>query len=216
MPIRRVRRGKTRKFRRARKGQVGLIKRVINSQTEKHAFYAPVTGSFGWNGTITDVSAVAQGGTAINRDGDKLTIKSLIYRYGVFGADVYNFCRIVIIQWLQNDAATAPTVAGVLNATYTGSLNAPFSPFNKSNAGYQFVVLYDKTHSVSTVSNYNKGGFVAKITPKKLKGKALKNIQYNAGATTGVGKFYILWISDSGVASDPGVQGVSQLRFYSN
>lgn len=216
MPIRRTRKGKPRGFRRARKANsVGLIKRVINSQHEKHVYTFAVNGTVGSGGSVTDISAIAQGDSVNNREGDRITIKSIQFRFGLIGADTTNFMRVMLIQWLQNDAATAPTIAGVYNATYVSQPYATFAPFNKSAAGYHFVPLYDKTFALSQQGN-NATKAMIKITPRHFKKKAKAMIQFNAGATTGTGKFYIVLISDSGIATDPTFTGVAQIRFLSS
>ncbi|AXH74390.1 MAG: capsid protein [Cressdnaviricota sp.] len=215
MPVRRTRKGKTRGYRRGKKAQVGLIKKVINSQHEKHVHTVSVNGTFSSTGTVQDLSAIAVGDAVNNREGDRITLKSIIFRFGLIAADTTNFVRVMLVQWLQNDAATAPTIAGIYNSTFTAQPYATFAPFNKSAAGYQWVPLYDKTFALSLNGNAC-SKHIAKITPRHFKKKAKAMIQYNAGATTGVGKIYVILISDSGVAADPTITGVMQIRFLSS
>lgn len=197
------------------KKTVRLVKRVLNNQSEKHVYTVAVNGTFGSAGTTQDLSAISQGDTVSTRDGDRLTIKSIIFRYGLIAADNTNFCRVMLIQWLQNDNATAPTISGVFNSNFTSQPYAAFAPFNKAAAGYTFVPLYDKTFAMTTQGPASVKAMV-KLTPKSFKKKAKAMINFNPGATTGVGKIYLIVISDSGVAIDPTITGTFQLRFLTN
>lgn len=200
-----------------KRATVGLIKKVINNQHEKHAYVGAINTTAGSGGTIIDFCNIAQGDSSTQREGDRLTIKSFILRFGLIAADTTQFCRLIIFQWLIDDTATVPTPSHILNGTYINQPYATFAPFNKSNAGYVFVPLWDKQFSMTSgASSSACKHALVKLTPRNFKKKAKAMIQYQSGATSGTGKIYGLFISDSGAVTHPTITGVGQVRFLSS
>lgn len=209
---------KIRKYRKRRKAYrkrefVGAVKKVINGQMEKHAYQASINSTINSTGTIFDLSAITQGDTAAERDGDRLTIKSLSLKMGIIAGDPTNFMRVIIFQWLQNSATVAPSVINIFPAVFVTQPYSFGSPYSKPDAGYTFIPLYDKTFVVSSTDNVR---FNIKLTPKNFKRKAKAFIQYNPASTTGTGKLYMCAISDSGAVTHPTLLGCTQLRFLTS
>lgn len=108
---------------------VQQIKGLVNSEY-KHLEYTP-TLTPTTSGTMTQITQIAQGDQANQREGRSVLLKSLLIR-GTITQDVndtstYNMIRMIIFQ-TKNDN-DAPTVAKLLDgsATYLDPLNLDYS-----------------------------------------------------------------------------------------
>jgi hypothetical protein len=159
----------------------------------------------------TQLSTIAQGNNDSNRTGDNVKIKSIQIKGTCVTADATNVMRIVLFQWLQNSGSVAPTALDVLQNT--GQPYSPYSPYTKDVAGYNMIPLADRMLTMNTLSDVNKP-FTIKVSGKKLrKGNALDNIQFTAGGTSGIGHYYLLFLSDSGALSHPTFSYYCRIRF---
>lgn len=133
-----------------------------------------------------------------NFSGNTVSPIGITVNFGINTAEPYNFCRVMIFQWL--DSGT-PNVSGILASTVAGI--APFSPVLVTNRK-EIRVLSDTILSVapnagSTAAPYGNGCFVKKIF---INGSKLEKIRFNASsATVQHGCLYMLVISDDATAA---------------
>lgn len=160
---------------------------------------------------VVDLLAPAQGDSVTTRDGDSLYIKNHrvkmeLLRDSATGIDTAG--RVLIIQWLEDSASGAPTLSDVL--ADTTRFDGTISPY-LINSSKKFKVLYDKVFTLSENNGPDYRHLTAKLRP------LVRKIKFNAGATTGVGKIYLMAFSDRPAATSPPVLTMySRNRFLDN
>ena len=189
-----------------------IVKKVTQQQAERkdhvNADSSLEVSNAGLTLGVKCLSLVGVGNAAYEREGLKITPTYLQFRYRVAGADSFNYLRVILIQYLEDDAVAAPTLIDVLqNTTPNGFLQ----PYRRS-AGNRVRLLYDKTHNmISGTNNYHQVRFVRMPLQKKLK---IKQLIYNAGTSTAAtGNIYLLAISDSQVSTHPTISYVSKMSY---
>lgn len=150
-------------------------------------------------GSLLDVSGVTQGDTDVTRDGDQLTVKSMIINFSNTVADGSNYLRFIAFQWYP---ATTPTSADVILDT-TQPIISPYA----HDTRYQYRILQDKLCYVDT-DDPNRLCMM-----KVTRGFKTRTIQYIGGGTTGTNKIYVFVFSDSGAAPHPAVAWSGKLNF---
>lgn len=155
----------------------------------------------------TLLTNIVQGSTSADRDGDSLLIKYIRLRYQIINADTYNFVRVVIVQWRENDALAAIAGASIFDVGQTGVID-----FNSHYDWLQrrtYHILYDRVHYVANGISSDKQSVVrsVNIRPKVHK------INYNAGAVTASDNIYLLWISDSAAVTHPTLSFTARTYF---
>jgi len=169
------------------------------------------------SGSIYNMNVPAQGDTIQSRTGDKITVTAIDLRYECIGYDTSNKMRVIVFKWMEDNASIAPNVSAILSSTYTGTVDAPLAPYNYNNQKQRdFMICYDKTHALSWNSGAAAPGNSNVVRHVRIVGKKLhsKAIEFNAGAVqTGEGIYYILAISDSGVAGHPKFAFLSRTIF---
>lgn len=137
--------------------------------------------------TPINMSTVPNGDGDTTRDGDQLWLRDMEMRWAVWMPTTTRArIRVVLFRWYDD---TAPTAADIFeDATAQRVLQ---SPFNVDKAP-KYHIIEDKRYN----SYYQNGAFP--VLSKKYFGKTLgrKNIQFQAGTTTGVGHIY-LWFANS-------------------
>lgn len=173
---------------------------------EKYVDTTATAGGVTYSGYLAEFTAPAGGATANTRVGDKITVKRIEFQYEVTGYDATNLMRVIIFKWNNDDGSYAPTITGILDAGVVGGTNAPIAPYTWDNfKAKDFEILYDTCHALSWGAPATSGA-ETQVHRVKLWGKGLgssADIQLNAGATTGKGKYGVLVISDSSVAGHP-------------
>lgn len=203
-------RRKRRTIRRPKKSIKMMVKRVVNSairkNTELKYYDYATTTSVDYAGTFYQLSAIAQGDTDVQRDGDKLTAKRCRIRGTVTTGDTTQVFRVICFRWKQNTLSVAPTQTYLLSP-YTSSVQAAYCPMNHDTQA-NMQVLYDKTYVLNSVS---KPQLLINISLNLSK---LPKVSYDAGSTTnGNNQIYMYVVSDSAVATHPSINFISRLSF---
>lgn len=192
-----------------RKGQGKSVMKMVRSMMPKKEYkfidVESAAAAQTYNGTITLISGVAQGTTAITRVGRSINLKSLLFRYSIIGLATDPIMRVMILYDKQN-TGTAPSVGGILQTV--GNANAVNAPLEYTQAG-RFQILYDKLIVCDAVKQTSyEGKFY-----KKFNGLSLK-YQGDTAAQADVNKnaIYVLTISTT-AAGNPTIGWVSRLRF---
>lgn len=204
-----------RKFVRSRglnRRQKTSVKRLIgNTQEKKHYLVTNASGiSQSTVATITKLSAIPQSTTTspdTERDGDRVTLKSMRFTATISNADTYNRFRVIFFRWNPDDS-TAPTVGDILQNT-AGNLLDVLLPTHLDKSS-NFHIMSDRTYTTSTDAANSAIGIKKTFYGKRL---GSKTIQYDAGATTGFRNIYMLTVSDSGAAGHPYIYYTSLLKF---
>lgn len=197
-------------FRLARKAYSGYkyLRGMINC--EKHFIDTLQAGALiSWSGTVTALSASAQGDNINNRVGDSILAKYLTFRYS---CTMDSALSTTAVRWIifqdTMSLGTIPSASDVL--TTTGAANAVVSLLNIQNALQgRFRILFDKTVALSNTGNKQ---FISdEVIPIN------DHIKYTSTAGTDEGRnmLYLLTICDVN-ASDPTVAWSARLAYYDN
>lgn len=194
-----------RRQRKLNRRQKKEVKNLIGRNIEKKQgdIVSGLTGVT-YSGTVTALAAPANGTAFNQRVGDRIHASMIELNYSVVGYDSTNLMRIIIFKWNNDDGQYSPISSSILQ--FISVDYAPLSTYNYDNfKAKDFTICYDKTHALSFNDNAAVPGSQVITVRTKLFGKRLgnKNINFNTGATTGEGKYYLLAISDSAVAGHP-------------
>lgn len=188
------------------------VKRFVNKKIKKEIetkfldYYN--TGTFDWLGSAYfALTSIPQGTTDSTRIGDKISLRGLYLRYNLSCADATNICRVIVFQYFGNTTLHSPAVNEFLQSAYIGTGYAPFSPYTFDYRN-QFGILYDRTHHLN-LTDHNTVGVQKKIRIKYAK----HDITFTAATTAGSNQIFIVFISDSGVATHPGYRFLSRLYY---
>lgn len=142
-------------------------------------------------GTVYDITPVNQGTGDTQRIGDEIKVNAIQIRFQAIAGDTTNYLRIIVFQWIPNDAAV-PAIGNILNSQ-GGSVPYITAFYNNDTLGNNYIVLCDKVYSLSqNGSNYAIQRNM--YCPMKY---AKKKVQFDAATTQGQQKFYVLAVSDS-------------------
>lgn len=196
------------------------VKSIIKKAVEYKHFTANIPGyGSSTTGEVTGISAVPQGDTDTDRDGDRLKLASTLYfRYeirlqsGSLG-DNTNIVRVMVFQWRPN---TTPQVADILNnGPASGGAGPDYLSALQHDTRMNYKILYDRTHFlagngyIDTVTNLINAPYGCCSKVVRSPTISLKNvnhqIQFQSGGLVGNNKLYTLTISDSSVVPHPTV-----------
>lgn len=177
------------------------VKNVISRTTELHHLNAElnvnVDDAFtvGW----VKLSQPIQGDNINQRTGDLIQYTGLYGRMEASVADVFNYIRFIIIQWLPDDAVDTPTAADFFEYAATGFYH--YSPVVADRADRsKFKILVDRTLSVSST------GAQSKMINFSAKANKFNLTRFNPAAVTGRGCLYFCYVSDSSSISHPNLK----------
>lgn len=185
------------------------IRKEVLKLAEPKYVQTNLASSISNSGVILPLASIVQGDYSTDRAGNKVLPTSWSIRGNVTGSDNFNYVRLVVFQWNDDNLVTTPQITELFeNTSGTGSL---YSTFNRQNLGVQYRVLADK---LLRVSHNNMNPDINKSRIIKLKGyKYLKEMTFQGAAVTGFGQIYICMISDSSVLTHPSFEGFSVVNF---
>jgi len=149
---------------------------------------------------VTNVAAIAQGTGESQRVGDKVTLRSWVWRMAVTpnATAGTNFLRMILIRDKQGNGS-APAIADILQSAT--NFNSPLN----NDSGQRLKVLFDRTYTVDTDAT---GAQTDKMY-RKFKILA----EYSAAGTIPItNSLYLVQISDQAV-NGPSVEWYSRVRF---
>lgn len=160
-------------------------------------------------GVILDLSTIPQGDTALLRDGNKTSIKSVELRIGCELEDITKNAtiRFLLVIDRQANLAAIPSIGYVLNS---------IAPSATRNIGFQdrFVVLMDKTFTLNQSAS-NAAGFQKMFFKKWVKmPECITSFNDGSTAIPTTNSLSLIYFSDlaAGV-SDVNVVGQARMRF---
>lgn len=180
-----------------------IVQSMLRGVQELKIHIVQSSASVDYNGTIVHLSAVPQGDADIARDGDRIYAALLSFRWYATVADTSNLLRVILFQWIPDNASISPTVANVLQTV--GTTNSPIS-YKSIDFVKDIKIMYDWTVKVDTYH------LVKLPKPVMIKRFHDKQIQFT-GALTCTNGLYALFISDSAAVTHPTVNYYSTLRF---
>lgn len=208
-----IKRKKRVKYNALSKPQKQLVRKMIDSEFNeklelKHKdTYMGYTVSTAFNQTL-DLTPITQAVADTSRIGDVIDLVSVQGRFVLTAADSTNIMRIMVIQWNEDSSVSAPTLLSVLQHT-TGSFPEDILSPYLLDKDHKYKVLWDKSY------NLNLTGDLKQILVEFYLNRGFrKKVQFTEASTTGVGKIYMLYISDSTGPSHPAINGFCRLRYY--
>lgn len=198
-----VRRTRRRKGYRKYKRSGGFLRKVVGKMLRKQQEkkYHTLTRSEYQVGNssaplIDCLTAIPQGDTDQNRDGDKLMLKKLLleYMWSASTSSAYPYySRVMVVQWLEHSSASTPQLSTLLLSTGT-TAQAIVSPYNH-DWRYSFRVLYDRTHTISNgiASVGSAAGTDHKIVKKQIFITPKKRwLQFSSGGVDSKNHIYLI------------------------
>jgi hypothetical protein len=180
-----------------------IVKSLLKEVQELKIFVTQGTSvATDYTGAVYDMSAVTQGDTDVSRDGDRIQIAELSFKWTAVVGDAYNLVRCILFQWIPDSAVGTPPVTNVIQTN--GSINAPLS-YRSIDFVKDVYVLYDKTVYVQTYHPVE----VNSVVLRKFHDKQMQF----TGATSRTNGLFLLLISDSSAATHPAVNYYCTLRF---
>lgn len=177
------------------KSQKSQVKKLVRGM-QQLKFFNVSAGSqlIDWAGAVVPLSNPTQGNGDTQRNGDTIKSTSLQISYNIRNPAVVapgleQVVRVIIFRWLPIDTV-APVLGDIMNAT--GTAVSIFTQYNDDRRD-QFEVLYDKSHKV-TSEQLGASGIGSAVYQHYV--KCNKKIEFNAGTTIGIGKIYMLYVSD--------------------
>lgn len=147
-------------------------------------------------GVIVPITNISDG----TKDGERIglsinpTLIDIYYEFIADPADSTNICRLVLIEWKDNDVNNVPSLAKIFQDV---SNERPLSYYNFAREHENFRVLHNAMHALS-----NDQGPMNVIRRVRLFGRRLpKEITYTGTAASDAsGKIYLIAWSDSSVS----------------
>ncbi len=130
------------------------IKKLINVETKY--FDNLVSGTTDWNGSVTYISAIAQGTDITQRVGDSIKLQRLRLSGTFFinTSATRTTCRVVLFRDLSN-AGSTPSTSDVISNAYLGTISGVNMFYNWINVQKRFSILYDEKVALSINGNEN-------------------------------------------------------------
>lgn len=194
--------------RRRRRGNYNFTKKVgyALQKLAEHK-YKDITGTgefIDYNGTMHHLSAIAEGSTANQREGDKITPVRLTLRWNcAYVGGTFVGIRVIILQWKDSDI---PTPSDVVEST--ASVLATESPYSR-DTGSKYKVLRDIRSNVTDQKPYVEGKISINLRNQK------NRILYDGSNSTDIlnNALYILLFSNVDGANEPNFVYYSRLAF---
>lgn len=186
---------------------VNMLKNLVNTESKYIDTAVFTAQTITTTGSVSCLSAVAQGTTDITRIGNSILAKHLQIRYVVQSNTVshYNALRMILFLDKQNAKGTIPAASEILNGV---SINGFI---NKDNTD-RFVILKDDCITVDDVGD-------SLVTKKEFLDLSRLHIKYD-GTTAAQGDLaenhiYMLLVS-ADPTDGPSISMNSRLVFYDN
>lgn len=154
--------------------------------------------------TIVKLSSIIQGDTAVDRDGQQVSVTRVDLQGHMKPGDDTNFLRIIVFQWRDDDISYTPTASDILQNS------ASWYDLHNFNQRHRYSILWDRMFSLDTDDPI-------KYYKRSIYGKKLaKTVEYSgttAGATSGKHNIYVLAVSDSGAINHPTLDMMARVYF---
>lgn len=201
--------GKSRHSKKSQNKLQKQIKKEILKMSEPKYVQTDLGTSISNSATIQKMAPINLGNYATDRIGNKVTPTSWSVRGNITGNDNFNYIRLVVFQWYDDNLLNPPLYTEVFENTSGNS--QLYSTFNRQNLNVQFQVLADKLYRVTANSNnpdLNKARII------KLKGyKNLREMSFLGANTDGFGQIYCLLVSDSSMIGHPAFEGFGVVNY---
>lgn len=164
------------------------LKRLVNVEIKKLDGDIYSGASVTNTGSVTQLTAVAQGDTDLTRNGNSIKPLSLLMKGEIqMSTSASNsVVRVMVFKDTQQVADTSPSVGDVLDGSFT---NLYLAPLNNETVG-RFKVIYDKLFRLNI---QGKSSAIINVY-KKLYG----HVRFNGSASTDIqkGGIYLLVVGD--------------------
>lgn len=196
----------------SQKALVSAVGRVAEKKyrdaffTTLDSFVTPINS----DGRIFDITNIPQGTLDTSRVGDKVTVNSIEMKVYLWADPVATpknpnqAYRFVLFKWYDD---TTPIVGDILQSLVGGNYAGIVAPFDhdkkikrKILADFTITMFRDIAANTSIRASWSSPCYEMRFVNLKNKNMRVRQIAYQTGLTTGVGKFYVLAIS----TTDPG------------
>lgn len=198
------------------------VNRLINKQEKKFidtiVTYSPVTTTASHNNL--SIPSIAEGSTANEREGQKITLKSIQIKgqmevgYGT-NPDNFNQMRIILVKYMTHGSTPIP-MNQILQqydpATYASETQ--MQSVYRKNSTFRYKVLYDKVHLLTYRLAEASGTHTYVPIQFRINCKVKNGDLHYSDVGNPTGWAYsLLYFSDSGAVSNPHISFVSRVTF---
>lgn len=145
-------------------------------------------------GTITALSAIAQGVAGNQRVGDAAMVRGIDFRAAAYSQGSSQFLRMIVFQWNLDTSIGAPTAGQVLQGVgaTAQTIACPYD-FTSAEQGRLNIIADFVLEAASSAT-----------TPalKVVQKEGRWQVNFTAGSTTAQGQIYVLAISDAALAGN--------------
>jgi len=159
---------------------------------------------------IFGLFAPSQGPSITQRIGDVVYVRNMAITYtcNAANADVFSSLRLIVFQWIPNNALAAPSATSILQLTSDGVY-----AFYDVNFEGQYRILMDHIHSFSGTFTAPTASSNQCCSQKISLAPAFHRITFSNGAVTCDRSFYLLAVSDSAIAPTPNLTFKTRITF---
>jgi len=151
-------------------------------------------------GLVSDLTAIAQAVNVNSRVGDIVQISAIDFRMTLTIGDTTNVGRVIIFQWMPN---TIPVLGQILQ---NAGVNYVTSQYQGSTPEL-YCIMFDTGPFMLS------GSYPIKCISQHLTNMKSKFIQFQPTLTTGAGKLYAAFVTDSTVIPTPLMSFESRIWF---
>ena len=183
------------------------VRKIEKAIEWKHADFSTAV-SVSTAGSLHNLTAIPVGDTDVTRDGDKLTISSIMIRGEVSAGDVpYNHLRIVFFTF--NTTAQQPAVVTLFNtAAFPNSPHLWFYDIDQFRSRKGMKILSDRVYKTRSYDGQN----IHSVTfYKKIKRRI--NVQYFNQSIVSGQSIFMLCLSDSNVLPHPSLNLHTRINY---
>lgn len=198
------------------------VKRAIRSDNENKVDPAYISFAVGstatnWNGSLNNVSAMAQGPALGQRIGDQIRVNHINLRYcmrfaqGV--ATIATQCRVLLVADKEQHGGVVPPVDSLLDATAQGTLNMPNAGWGVQQvANHRYHILYDRQFTLDASKQYSHSEAIklfGKNKPATISYVGTGSTQADCGKNT----LYLVLMSSTDSTSTPSFHGSVEINY---
>lgn len=191
--------------------QVGLIiERKMQRGTVKYFELLATTVSMTSTGAFQQLTTMTQGPAQFQRIADTIWMERIDVSYNITTAnvDIFNLARVTLMKWKISSALASPTILDV----FTNWSNAFVLSYLNFENRKDYAVFHDLKFNMSGIAaspTINSQHYVELSIPMNR-----SRVDFNQGATTGIGNLFLFVGSDSTVTPFPVFNGNFRIWYY--
>jgi len=187
-----------------------VAQQAVKTRTVKYFETLLTAASMSTTAQFLDITAITQGPSQNERVADTVFLERLDVSCIITtaNADVFNTGRFVLFKWNESSALAIPTAADLFT-NFANALTTSFFNFERRKT---YSVIRDDYLNLTGVAT--SPTVTSQVTCRYSLPMSSARIDYDLAATTGVGKLYLCFLSDSSALPFPQLTVNFRVYFY--